>query len=120
MKPGQTVFSEFLYVVCSEILADGAGVVFSLAPRRIDSDIACIIQPHEYPYVIVESVVAYDLGEFWTEKTFQNQRFLAAIETPDVEEELLRRIQSGAESSEASDKIKNIMKAIVGKIPRVS
>jgi hypothetical protein len=113
-KAGETIKSHHLLILCSDPLADGRVVSFNLTTKDWDSELTCVVQVGEHPYVIRESVIAYRFGELLEPNQIERLRILAPQDYGPVSQKLLLRIQQGAVTSkETPGYLKKIMKDVL-------
>jgi hypothetical protein len=114
LKPGETIKSHHLLIICSDSLPDGSVVAFNFTSQRWDSDQTCVIKVGEHPYLVRDSVIAYKFGRSLTPRQIAQLQLLAPKEYGPVSPELLLRIQEGAlKSDQTPEYIKKIMADIL-------
>jgi hypothetical protein len=118
LKPGDTIKSHHLLIICTDPLPDGNVVAFNLTSRDWDSDQTCVVKVGEHPYLVRDSVIAYKYGELLTPRHIARLQLLAPKEYGPVSPELLLRIQEGAVKSDQTPAyLKKIMADILKRKP---
>jgi hypothetical protein len=106
LKLADTIHSSgHLYIVCSNPTPQEEVALFNFTTKRTMSDLNCVVQPGEHPFVTVETVVEYGSGRLFTQKQWDAAIALWAVQYPAVSDELLWRIQQGALTSDQTPQI---------------
>lgn len=107
---------EHLWIVVA-ITLDPEAVIFNVTTRRADSDLTCILQPSDHPFIKHESVIAYRRGQLITDAIFERLQRSGCIIQPSASIEVVKRIRDGAIGATRSKFISPKLQTIISANP---
>ncbi len=89
---------EHLWIVV-EVTSGGDAVIFNVTTERSDSDTTCRLKAGEHPFIVHDSVVAYNRGQLIAQAVFAQLQKAGYLIQPPASPALVKKIRNGARQS---------------------